>query len=226
MQLRLLVCFVCVFPFPQLQRSRFLVLPAIFFCLVCVCLAWPERGNGCLCVLVANPETESQLPFPVFVSQKYFFVLANTDGFLQWKRHLFVAMCFCWINPCFFFHSSLFSPVILIFFVPHIWAWQILVAVCRFFSVRLFTPKFRLIPMVCFILRSLMWQRDSTGAREGLLDGCGKLHSLQASYFTHAAFLSMLLKNIGIALPSGLGDFVPAWRDLSGVFGIYCWAGG
>ena len=59
MQLRLLVCFVCVFPFPQLQRSRFLVLPAILFCLVCVCLAWPERGNGCLCVLVANPETES-----------------------------------------------------------------------------------------------------------------------------------------------------------------------
>ena len=155
-----------------------------------------------------------------------FFCISKYRWVFTMKKAFICGDVFLLNQPLFFFHSSLFSPVILIFFVPHIWAWQILVAVCRFFSVRLFTPKFRLIPMVCFILRSSMWQRDSTGAREGLLDGCGKLHSLQASYFTHAAFLSMLLKNIGIALPSGLGDFVPAWRDLSGVFGIYCWAGG
>ena len=94
-------------------------------------------------------------------------------GFYSELRHLFVAMYFCWVNPCFsILHFFTCHPY---FFVPHVWAWQILVAVCRFFCIGLFIPKFRLIPMACFILLSSMWQRDPTGVREGLLDGCDKL---------------------------------------------------
>ena len=69
--------------------------------------------------------------------------------------------------------------------------------------------------MACFILLSSMWQRDPTGVREGLLDGCDKLRFFfKIPTSPMQLFLSLLLKNI-------MASFFHVWEETLWSLGSY-----